>query len=485
MADVCIIYTRADASPLPFALEKLLSPDYSVWWDRKINCGDYRKAILHQLRIAGCVVPIWSPSAHDSMMVEEAEYARELGAPLLPIITHPGKAPLGFGRDHMTEAIGWAGELNHPAVLAHVKKIGLEVKQRRGSKERITNLVLGKTLKPPAFFFSLSSYETKISPDQGIRALDVLNVKSVLVSAQDIANSLAQSKIIKHLKRIRNSNGVILLDSGNYEEGRISKLRQKKNGFASSLPSKWSIDEYYNALKATPHDMAFCFDSIEPPPNDINKVVARAVKAVKRDQKHSTSPILPIIHLPYDRNGVVAKQFAPEATLRVAKSLEVPIIGIPERELGDGIKERIGTMRQIRSALNDLCYYQPVHVLGTGDPISIALLAAAGADSFDGLEWCRFVLDADKARLYPIQNYDFFRWQDKLSKFKPDSSEDDSEGTALTWLGQLAVHNIEFYSTWMTLLHDALDDEMMLVKFLTKLLPDDGVEEIWQVLWKT
>ena len=114
--------------------------------------------------------------------------------------------------------------------------------------------------------------------------------------------------------------------------------------------------------------MAFCFDSITGPPNDLNKVVARAVNAVTRDQKHSESPVLPIVHLPCSHDGTTVTQLAPEVVLRVAKALEVPIVGIPERELGDGIVERVTTMTQIRSALSGLCYYQLVHVLGTGDP---------------------------------------------------------------------------------------------------------------------
>ena len=484
MADVCILYARADASPLPIALENMLSPDYSVWWDKKIQYGDYREAILHQLRIAGCVIPIWSPASSDSVMVDEVEHARDFGLPLLPLITHPGRPPLGFGRDHMTEAIGWQGELDNSAVLSHVEKVKIEVKRRRRSKDRPPSILQDKKIKPPVFFFSLSSYETKIAPDQGIRALDVLGVKSVLVSARDTAKATSRSEIIRRLRRVKNSGGAILLDSGNYEEGRIASLRQKKNRPFSNIPGTWSIEEYYNALKTTPHDMAFCFDSIARPPNDVNKVVARAVNAVTRDQKKSESPILPIVHLPCSRDGTMMTQLAPEATLRVAKALEVPIVGIPERELGDGIVERMTTMIQIRAALNELCYYQMVHVLGTGDPISIALLSAAGADSFDGLEWCRYVLDSSDARLYPVQDYDFFRWQDELSEFKSNDMIERTENEVLTWLGRLAVHNIEFYLNWMERLRESIVDERKLVGFMTKLLPDGGVDEIWPSLWE-
>ena len=151
MADVCILYARTDASHLPTTLEKLLLPDYSVWWDKKIQSGDYRTAILHQLRIAGCVVPIWSPASSNSMMVEEAEHAKDLGLTLWPLITHRGRPPLGFGRDHMTEAIGWHGELDNSAVLEHVEKVKIEVERRRRSKERPPSIFQREETKTSGF----------------------------------------------------------------------------------------------------------------------------------------------------------------------------------------------------------------------------------------------------------------------------------------------------------------------------------------------
>ena len=482
MADVCIIYARGDASQFPCVLERLLAPDISVWWDKKILHGNYRDAIIQQLRIAGCVVPIWSPFSIDSMMVDEAEYAQEFGTPLLPIIVHTGRPPLGFGSNQTTEAIGWSGEPDHPAILKHVQKIRSQLENRRGPKQRPTNLLPNKKLLLPVYFFSLSSYETKIAPRQGARALAGLAVKSVLVSAQDTEKATPSGELILSLKRISRAGGVVLLDSGNYEAGRMSKLRRSfGNPVTSNLPT-WSLRNYYNALARTPHDMAFCFDRIRPPKNDLDDIVSTAVTAVRRDQKRSDKPILPIVHFPYDRDGRVLTQNASQAVVRLARLLEPPMIGIPDRELGDGIVARIATMKRIRSALNELLYYQPIHVLGTGDPMSLALLSAAGADSFDGLEWCRFVLDSAFARLYPIQDYDFFKWQDRLSRFSRGMSEDDGM-EALTWLGRVAVHNIEFYTSWMEKLREALSDERRLIEFMTKLLPGNELGDVRQVLW--
>ena len=335
--------------------------------------------------------------------------------------------------------------------------------------------------KASGIFFSLSSYETKISPSEGIRALNALRAKSVLVSAQDtIKRTDTHRSINSHLKRIQKNGGFVLLDSGNYEAGRRFKLQQIWD--ARQKPgSNWTLDDYHSALASTPHDMAFCFDRIKPPANDLNKIVAAAVKAVKRDRKHSPRPVLPILHLPTERTGDVLTHHAPKAAVRVAEELQPPIIGIPERELGTGIIDRAKTIKEIRSALNKLHYYQPIHILGTGDPIAIALLSVAGADSFDGLEWCRFVLDAQSARLYPIPDYDFFRWQDELSQFIVNLSDGEKE---LSWMAKMAIHNIEFYTNWMTRFQEALLDDIKLGGFMEKLLPNNGMAEVRTVLWE-
>jgi len=46
MADVCIFYSRQDAS-WPPRLEAMLSPRWSVWWDKDIN-GPFPQAVCRQ-----------------------------------------------------------------------------------------------------------------------------------------------------------------------------------------------------------------------------------------------------------------------------------------------------------------------------------------------------------------------------------------------------------------------------------------------------
>jgi hypothetical protein len=82
-------------------------------------------------------------------------------------------------------------------------------------------------------------------------------------------------------------------------------------------------------------------------------------------------------------------------------------------------------------------------LLGTGNPISIALYSEAGADSFDGLEWCQTVVDHETGLLFHLSQSDFFRqqtaWGDSGISFHP----------------RTLAHNLEFYADWMRRLRDA------------------------------
>ena len=100
----------------------------------------------------------------------------------------------------------------------------------------------------------------------------------------------------------------------------------------------------------------------------------------------------------------------------------------------------------IRDSLNEFGFYQPLHLLGTGNPLAIAVLAAAGADSFDGLEWCRTAVDRETALLYHHQQYDFFRYQTVLSSspFVRAGATDPKT----SFIAKMALHNVDFYMEW-------------------------------------
>lgn len=220
------------------------------------------------------------------------------------------------------------------------------------------------------------------------------------------------------------SNGsTILLDSGNYES-------------FWKADATWTVDRFHEVLVSWPHHVCFCFDN-QVPPHSSTATVADVLARVIEDQKFSTGTVLPIVH--GTPSGL------PETAYGVADQLCPLMLAVPERALGDGITTRIRTVRRIRARLDTLQWYCPLHLLGTGNPISIAAYALAGADSFDGLEWCQTVVDHKAADLLHFQHFDFVREQTTWGS-----------GKSLPFVHSALLHNLEFYRIFLGDLQDAM-----------------------------
>ena len=296
----------------------------------------------------------------------------------------------------------------------------------------------------PCFFPSVSSVKTNLMPVDYIDLLDVVAHPLFLVSAYDIANSCAdhQTRIDAALKRSKEKGSAILMDSGNYE------------CFWRGDPA-WKAEQFHAICLTYEHHLCFCYDNQKPPDTPMaisNDVVASVI----RDQEHAIGTVIPILHGPPDLLPVAAQQ--------TAKQLFPLLLAIPERALGEGIVVRTQSVRRIRRALDELGFYCPLHLLGTGNPLSIIAYAMAGADSFDGLEWCQTVVDHETGRLFHFQQFDLFRKQ----------TEWGTNG-ALPYIQSVLVHNLIFYGQFMDDLRNALISDAGL-DFLMRYLPEKQAE---------
>lgn len=262
-------------------------------------------------------------------------------------------------------------------------------------------------------------------PVDYIELLDATAYPLYLISAYDIANSCPENqlRIDAALKRSRTRGSVILMDSGNYEAFWKGDM-------------DWQADRFYAISSTYEHDLGFCYDNQEPP-DTAAAISEDVVGAVLRDQDQCVGTIVPIVHGPPD--------LMPAAAQKVAELLCPVLLAVPERALGDGIAARTRSVRRIRQALDALGFYCPLHLLGTGNPISIIAYAMAGADSFDGLEWCQTVVDHKSALLFHFQQWDFVREQ----------TEWGSNGI-LPYIQSALMHNLDFYVTFMRNLRDAM-----------------------------
>lgn len=176
--------------------------------------------------------------------------------------------------------------------------------------------------------------------------------------------------------------------------------------------------------------LAFCFDE-QAPPADQREHIELILTRWRADQaKAGNSLVVPIVH--------ASAAELPALCATVADEANVSMLAVAERKLGDGVLDRALAVQAIRAALNELGRYVCLHVLGTGNPISLSMYVAMGADSFDGLEWCQTVVDHDTALLYHLSQADFFAGQTTWGT-----------NSELSFHARTLAHNIEFFSSWM------------------------------------
>ena len=294
--------------------------------------------------------------------------------------------------------------------------------------DRSMELYIAQTALPlPCFFPSVSSVKTNLMPVDYVELLDAAAHPLFLVSAYDILNCAASQRprFDAALARSKERGSVILLDSGNYE------------GFWKA-DQNWLPGEFHEIASATHHHLCFCYDN-QDPQGDSLSIAQDVVASVLRDQEQAIGTVAPIVH------GAAA--LLPDAARIAAEELYPVLLAVPERALGDGIVERTRIVRNIREALSSLEVYCPLHLLGTGNPLSIIAYALAGADSFDGLEWCQTVVDHDTGRLLHFQQWDLLRHQTEWGR-----------NNALPYIQSILMHNLGFYGRLMADLHEAIRD---------------------------
>lgn len=462
--DVSVLYARSSAARLPAGIEKALQP-MAVWWDKKIASGDYRRAITNAIDRSACVIPIWSDGAPESaVLADELRYAKSKGVSIIPLSVSRNCAPLGYGTLQTIDIPGWDGSSGRKELKQLRARVIQEVRAVRGNWEH-PEFEDKTNVRRPAFFYSVSSHETKVRPIDALQALRVFGAKHILISAYDFYGQEAK-KLISVLSACRKKGATVVLDSGNYERYRRDD-------------SKWTYGKYRYAVRNTPHDLVFTYDEIEPPKGH-RKISAAVSKEYERDVRLTSKPLIPIIHLP-KTIGEELEKSAALITQRVANSVRPIAIAIPERELGEGLFARVRTMRSIRNALNELPFYQPVHLLGTGTPISVALLTAAGADSFDGLEWCRYVADASQSDLHHFQLYEMFKWQDAIPGVNEITRAAASD-EQVRYTGKVVFHNLDFYSSWMNRFRLVANSNAGLSSFLAGMLEKSALATVKDAL---
>lgn len=474
MPDICITFASENEA-VAEKLVLLLRKSWNVWWAGDIAQGDWEKEIRRQVSNTKAVVPIFSEYTMDkNIFKDELRLAEKHGKLIYPFFIDKEETPLGFGHLNRTDAFGWDGDENHPGYRQLKQKIVAllgEHAHREKNVERIVTLKLKKkSLRLPCFIFSLSSHETQVSPKDGVKLFQLLKPSASLISAYDIWKYREDKKIgktfLESVYELRKSSGLLVLDSGNYEAFR------KQDHYSETNKNGWKNETFREVAGLISPDFAFNYDMVNPQ-GDTVEVADQIIQSFQQDEKsiHPLDfPLCPIIHLPEKYKGTLA-ECASELVTRVTSELNPFMVAIPERELGDGLIERVRTVRDIRKALNSLGKYYPLHLLGTGNPISMIAFAAAGADSFDGLEWCRTVADYNSGYLFHFQQFDFFS-DHYLSHLQSHEIRSIIQDPQASYVARVASYNLDFFNDWTKTMQDMIAAGQ--VEHLLKSIPNIG-----------
>lgn len=373
------------------------------------------------------------------MVIDEADFCRKQGKELFSVFVEKVEPPLQFGGLARSFLSNWDRSPQDPGYRELVSRLA-KLLGSNTSPSRVPHLSINnKTLALPAFIRSVSSFETQIRPDAALQMIALSGTDPLLVSAYD----LGSQGVIEQLKKCASKDIFIMMDSGNYESYRKDDPKWFEN------PAKFA-----EAFAKAPCDIAFCHDRVVKFPKGsaaptAQHVADQIIAATKRDIAATGSErIVPIVHAPREETTDYVSALLPEICYRVAASLRPILIAVPERELGPGLIRRARLVHEIRSKLNTLGWYQPLHLLGTGNPLSIALLCAAGADICDGLEWCRTVIDRDTFRLFHYQQYDFF--VDQAGSARSPIVRMALEDAHVPYAAKVGFHNLEVFADFET-----------------------------------
>lgn len=418
MSDIVVVFLSEDTKKIE-KLVSLLNDVAPTWWCKDMAHGDWEERVREAIKISKLVVPVFSENCkapRKNILYGEVGCALDLGIPVIPFCI--GKCQLSFRHDILdrVNAFGWDGSPTDPKFIELTQKIRATLSPENLSPKRLNFIRTDNVaLKLPTFVYSLSSHETQLAPIDGMKILHNFTPSNILVSAYDAKKEMfvngksdkpgrwkKNSHFENAFKNLKNETFVTFLDSGNYEANRKRE----------DVPYEWKKEHFWEVAKCLQADVTFSYDAY-PVPKTQQQLVTKICKGFEQDFKNISLEngfICPIIHIPQKTLSTDSiGDFAADVALLVAQELSAKMIAIPERELGDGLIARMKNVRKIRKKLDSMGRYCPIHLLGTGNPISIALLAVAGADSFDGLEWCRTAVDQHGSSLYHFQHFELFR----------------------------------------------------------------------------
>jgi len=226
------------------------------------------------------------------------------------------------------------------------------------------------------------SFSSKGFPDvcDALRHTKSMLTEAALVSAYDIKhyNLKVTDKELAAL-------AVMFIDSGGYETSKDDEFARLAK--ASATPVPWSRANHHELLQHlhTRHKCPTVIVSYDSPHQQLSykQQLQKADELFKNFPKFGHEILLK----PTKKGGRIN---VAQAAAFAKQLCGFDIIGVTEKDLGNGVFDRMKAIADLRRAIDAIDHRKPLHVFGSLDPITTPLYFLSGADVFDGLTWLRF-----------------------------------------------------------------------------------------------
>jgi len=294
----------------------------------------------------------------------------------------------------------------------------------------------------PTYFASITSAASRVPIGTLLTTLTNHPYSKILVSSYDIYHKFGTSRddLIKLLNEISNKSKILFLDSGIFEQEQLQKDEKD-----------WNFDYYQEIASKVNSHLYASFDVVSKPTTEYDELLAKTLENIKISKKISeTSYCFTIVH-GNDVNDICKLV----TTLGNKDPTFLKFVAVTEKECGKDIQEMYSTIKKIRITLDKFNKNSILHVLGCGDPITIAVLAYAGADTFDAVDWNRWLINNKNLQYINLKHAILLDCDCK------ECINGKYEGRELSYR-----HNLTFYEQYLFDLQNSIYNDNILIDFL-------------------
>lgn len=288
----------------------------------------------------------------------------------------------------------------------------------RGKYEsRILQIAIGdKKFTTPTYFPSVSSSATRMQFDALVQFCISKRYPRLLISAYDLHDvQRGRQSIISALKKYTKNN-FLFVDSGTFESYWLKK--------------KWNYIMYRKIIKEFSGDFYASFDEIPNPDDNIKNIISTVNTYTKKSVNISKdSQCVTVVHGNTPSQLVKVIEYISKNNTKY-----LSMVAIPEKDCGKTLQDKITTVQNVRRIMSKENPTSILHVLGCGNPLSMAIFAFAGADSFDSTDWSRWIVNPKTLQLMDYSHIDLANCPCQICKRK----NLDSTNKGL-------LHNLLFY----------------------------------------